>query len=215
MFTLQMTAKSLPLSGCGKRTQCSFVERKRPMTPLFFALLLWLHFAPQKALKRTVKISFKSYGSSACDLKPNQGDISARCNCNIMRVDKTLLFNTMIFTCHLSLSLRSVNRIDSISSTAQNKTGEKKSPIQWQTLFTLTVVNISQSQNAQTHIHTHTITKQGFGDWGFEGVYVHRFGLWIWVWILFEEKTDVCSATKTVNSSGSAFGKPPTAIQTD
>lgn len=126
MFTLQMTAKSLPLSGCGKRTQCSFVERKRPMTPLFFALLLWLHFAPQKALKRTVKISFKSYGSSACDLKPNQGDISARCNCNIMRVDKTLLFNTMIFTCHLSLSLRSVNRIDSISSTAQNKTGEKK-----------------------------------------------------------------------------------------
>lgn len=88
-----------------------------------------------------------------------------------MRVDKTILFNTMIFTCHLSLSLRSVNRIDSISSTVQNTNWKKKknSPIQrrrqWQ---------ISQPHNTLTHMHAHTITKQGFGDWEFGGVYVRR-----------------------------------------
>lgn len=76
--------------------------------------------------KCTLKIPFKSYGSSTCDLTANQGDISAWCNCNIMRVDKTLLFNTMIFTCHLSLSLRSVNRIDSINSKAQNTNWKKR-----------------------------------------------------------------------------------------
>ena len=96
------------------------------MTPLFSAPLLQVHFAPRKALKRTFKIPFRSSVCSACDLKPNQGDIWAWCNCNIMRVDKTLLFNTMIFTCHLSLSLRSVNRIDSISSTAQNTNWRRK-----------------------------------------------------------------------------------------
>lgn len=38
----------------------------------------------------------------------------------------------------------------------------------------MTVANISQPGNAQTHRHTHTITKQGFGDWGFGGVYAGR-----------------------------------------
>lgn len=128
---------------------------------------------PAKALKQTLRIHFNG---STCDLKPNQRDISAWCNCNIMRVDKTLLFNTTIFTCHLSLSLRSVNRIDSISSKALNTNWKKKkkSPIWWQTQFTMTVANISQPGNAQTHRHTHTITKQGFGDWGFGGVYAGR-----------------------------------------
>lgn len=100
-----------------------------------------------------------------------------------MRVDKTVLFNTMIFTCHLFLSLRSVNRIDSISSTAQNTSWkkEKKSPIQWQAQFTQTVANVSQPRNAQTHVHAYTITKQGFEDWEFEGVYVCEICTVNWV----------------------------------
>lgn len=138
-----------------KKSTTFIVERKKAMMPLFSALLLWVHFAPQTALKWTLKIPFKSYGSCTCDLKANQGDISAWCNCNIMIVDKTLLFNTVIFTCHLSLSLRSVNTIDSISSKAQNTDWKKEKTNGWQTQFTLIVANISTPQCANTHACSH------------------------------------------------------------
>lgn len=68
-----------------------FIEMKRPMAPLICALLSLAHLEPLKALKQTLRTPFKSFGSGACDLKPNQGDISVWCNCNIMRVDKTLI----------------------------------------------------------------------------------------------------------------------------
>lgn len=102
-----------------------------------------------------------------------------------------------------------------IQSVAQHKAQaekgkkKKKSPIQWQAQFTQTVANISQPRNAQTHVHAYTITKQGFGVWEFEGVYVCEICTVNWVLILFDEMTDVCSATKTVNLAHSAFGKPP------
>lgn len=124
------------------------------MMPLCSALLLWVHFVPRKALKRTLRIPFKSPGSGACDLKPNQRGISAWRNCNIMRVDKTLLFNTMIFTCHLSLSLRSVNRIDSISGTAQNTNWKKKEI----THSVANTIHTDSSKHLNSTMHTRTCT---------------------------------------------------------
>lgn len=111
---------------------------------------------------------FKSYGSCTCDLKANQRDISAWCNCNIMRVDKTLLFNTMIFTCHLSLSLRSVNTIDSISSKAQN-TNRKKGEAY--SVANLIHTNSSKHVDSTMCEHTRMLTqllKRDLGTGGLE-----------------------------------------------
>lgn len=107
----------------GKKGTPIKVLRKRATMPS--SLLSVCRFILRHRQQRTLKIPLKAM-VAACDLKANQRDVSAWYNCNIMRVDKTLLFNIMIFTCHLSLSLRSVNTIDSISSKAQNTKWKKK-----------------------------------------------------------------------------------------
>lgn len=131
---------------------------------------------PEKALKQTLRIHFNG---STCDLKPNQRDISAWCNCNIMRVDKTSLFNTTIFTCHLSLSLRSVNRIDSISSKALN-TNWKKKEITHSMSNTIHTDSSEHLTTPAMHKHTCILTQLLNRDLGIGGLEVFMragFGL--------------------------------------
>lgn len=144
---------------------------------------------------------FKTCGGRACDLKPNQEDTST-CMLHVAHVAiatwasirSCCLIQRFPRVISLYCSGQSIQLIQSaVPDETKNWWNQKKSPV-------FVASSICNDNSA--------ITKQGFGDWwGLEVFIFAVFGLWLWVCFLFNETTDVCSSTKTVNSEGTAFGR--------